>query len=154
MSNFWDNMWLIVSTFVFIAYLLVLFHVVTDLFRDSSIGGGAKILWLIFLIFLPMMTVLAYILFRGDGMAQRQKAAMASAKSDTDAYIRFYETFILEATVGNVAAFVLEPAQGWAGSIFPPEDFFPKLKKLCEKYKILLYLPRGKSSLSLFEKRT
>ena len=88
MSNFWDNMWLIVSTFVCIAYLLLLFHVGTDLFRDSSIGGGAKILWLIFLIFLPMMTVLAYILFRGDGMAQRQKAAMASAKSDTDAYIR------------------------------------------------------------------
>ena len=33
---------------------------------------------------------------------------------DTDAYIRFYEEFIKEATVGNVAAFVLEPAQGWA----------------------------------------
>ena len=58
---------------------------------------------------------------------------------DTDAYIRFYENFIIEATVGNVAAFVLEPAQGWAGSIFPPEDFFPKLKMLCDKYKILLY---------------
>ena len=58
---------------------------------------------------------------------------------DTDAYIRFYEQFLVEATVGNVAAFVLEPAQGWAGSIFPPDDFFPKLKKLCEKYKILLY---------------
>jgi 4-aminobutyrate aminotransferase-like enzyme len=58
---------------------------------------------------------------------------------DTDAYIRFYENFIIEATVGNVAAFVLEPAQGWAGSIFPPEDFFPKLKTLCDKYKILLY---------------
>jgi 4-aminobutyrate aminotransferase/4-aminobutyrate aminotransferase/(S)-3-amino-2-methylpropionate transaminase len=41
--------------------------------------------------------------------------------------------------VGNVAAFVLEPAQGWAGSIFPPEDFFPKLKQLCDKFKILLY---------------
>ena len=63
----------------------------------------------------------------------------ADGTIDTDAYIRFYETFILEATVGNVAAFVLEPAQGWAGSIFPPEDFFPKLKILCEKYKILLY---------------
>ena len=58
---------------------------------------------------------------------------------DTDAYIRFYEDFIKEGTVGNVAAFVLEPAQGWAGSIFPPEDFFPKLKKLCDKYKILIY---------------
>jgi 4-aminobutyrate aminotransferase/4-aminobutyrate aminotransferase/(S)-3-amino-2-methylpropionate transaminase len=63
----------------------------------------------------------------------------ADGTIDTDAYIRFYETFILEATVGNVAAFVLEPAQGWAGSIFPPEDFFPKLKKLCEKYQILLF---------------
>lgn len=58
---------------------------------------------------------------------------------DTDAYIRFYEEFLRESTVGNVAAFVLEPAQGWAGSIFPPDDFFPKLKMMCEKHKILLY---------------
>lgn len=58
---------------------------------------------------------------------------------DTGAYISFYEEFIKEGTVGNVAAFVLEPVQGWAGSIFPPEDFFPKLKQLCEKYQILLY---------------
>jgi 4-aminobutyrate aminotransferase/4-aminobutyrate aminotransferase/(S)-3-amino-2-methylpropionate transaminase len=58
---------------------------------------------------------------------------------DTDSYINFYENFLKEGTVGNVAAFVLEPAQGWAGSIFPPEDFFPKLKMLCNKYNILLY---------------
>jgi len=57
---------------------------------------------------------------------------------DTDAYIDFYREFIFEGTAGNVAAFVLEPAQGWAGSIFPPDDFFPKLKKLCDKEKILL----------------
>ena len=64
---------------------------------------------------------------------------MEDGTIDTDAYIRFYDNFIKEGTVGNVAAFVLEPVQGWAGSIFPPDDFFPKLKKLCEKYKILLY---------------
>jgi 4-aminobutyrate aminotransferase/4-aminobutyrate aminotransferase/(S)-3-amino-2-methylpropionate transaminase len=58
---------------------------------------------------------------------------------DTDAYISFYEEFIKQGTAGNVAAFVMEPAQGWGGSIFPPDDFFPKLKKLCEKYNILLY---------------
>lgn len=63
----------------------------------------------------------------------------ADGTIDTDAYIRFYENFIKEGTVGNVAAFVLEPAQGWAGSIFPPDDFFPKLKQLCEKHNILLY---------------
>ncbi|MBN1352770.1 aspartate aminotransferase family protein [candidate division KSB1 bacterium] len=58
---------------------------------------------------------------------------------DTEAYIDFYEEFIKEGTVNNIAAFVLEPAQGWAGSIFPPDDFFPKLKKLCEKHGILLF---------------
>jgi 4-aminobutyrate aminotransferase/4-aminobutyrate aminotransferase/(S)-3-amino-2-methylpropionate transaminase len=58
---------------------------------------------------------------------------------DTDAYISFYENFIKEGTVGNVAAFVLEPVQGWGGSIFPPEDFFPKMRTLCDKYDILLY---------------
>jgi 4-aminobutyrate aminotransferase/4-aminobutyrate aminotransferase/(S)-3-amino-2-methylpropionate transaminase len=57
---------------------------------------------------------------------------------DTDRYISFYEEFILEATVGNVAAFVLEPVQGWGGSIFPPDDFFPKLRKFCDKRGILL----------------
>lgn len=63
----------------------------------------------------------------------------ADGTVDTDKYIEFYEQFITESTVGNLAAFVLEPAQGWAGSIFPPDDFFPKLKKLCEKYKMLLF---------------
>jgi 4-aminobutyrate aminotransferase-like enzyme len=57
---------------------------------------------------------------------------------DTDRYISFYEQFINESTVGNLAAFVLEPVQGWGGSIFPPEDFLKKLKKLCDKMGVLL----------------
>ena len=57
---------------------------------------------------------------------------------DTDAYIKFYGEFIDLATTGNVAAFVLEPVQGWAGSIFPPDDFFPKLRKFCDDRGILL----------------
>lgn len=58
---------------------------------------------------------------------------------DTDAYIRFYDEFIREGTVGSVSAFVLEPVQGWAGSIFPPPDFFPKLRELCDSKGILLF---------------
>ncbi|MGZ9076019.1 MAG: SHOCT domain-containing protein [Burkholderiaceae bacterium] len=88
MSNFWDLMWLIVSTFVFIAYLLVLFHIVVDLFRDPELGGFAKAVWIIGLIFLPVMTALVYIIARGRGMAERQRAAMQRAKSDTESYIR------------------------------------------------------------------
>jgi ABC-type multidrug transport system fused ATPase/permease subunit len=88
MSNFWDTVVLMVSTFFFIAYLIVLFQVVVDLFRDSEMGGGSKVIWLIGLIFLPVLTALIYILARGRGMADRQRAAMRSAKADTDAYIR------------------------------------------------------------------
>lgn len=88
MSNFWDVLWLIASTFFFVAYLIVLFQVVVDLFRDAELGGGSKVIWLIGLIFLPVLTALLYILARGNGMAERQRVAMQRAKSDTDAYIR------------------------------------------------------------------
>ncbi|MGB8433706.1 MAG: hypothetical protein WCE38_05560 [Burkholderiales bacterium] len=44
MSNFWDILWLIFSTFVFVAYILILFQIVIDLFRDHELGGGFKAL--------------------------------------------------------------------------------------------------------------
>ena len=88
MSYFWDAVVLMASTFFFIAYLIVLFQVIVDLFRDSEMGGGSKVLWILGLIFLPLLTALIYILARGSGMAARQRAAVSSAKSDTEAYIR------------------------------------------------------------------
>ncbi len=57
---------------------------------------------------------------------------------DTDGYLDFYEQLIEYGTTGNVAAFVLEPVQGWAGSVFPPDDFFPKLRGFCDERGILL----------------
>ena len=60
MSNFWDVVWLTLSTFVFVAYLLVLFHIVLDLFRDTELGGFAKALWIIGLIFLPLTLIASF----------------------------------------------------------------------------------------------
>jgi 4-aminobutyrate aminotransferase-like enzyme len=57
---------------------------------------------------------------------------------DTDAYIRFYTQYLDQGTANQVAAFVVEPIQGWAGSVFPPDDFFLKLRKLCDERGILL----------------
>ncbi len=88
MSNFWDIIYLIASTFFFVAYLIVLFQIVIDLFRDAELGGGSKVLWLVGLFFVPFLTALAYVLFRGRGMAERQRASILRAKSDTDAYIK------------------------------------------------------------------
>jgi len=57
---------------------------------------------------------------------------------DTDRYIAFYDEYIDKATVNDVAGFVLEPIQGWGGSIMPPDDFFPKLRAYCDEKGILL----------------
>lgn len=62
----------------------------------------------------------------------------ADGTIDTDKYIEFYEEYLDRGTAGQVAAIVLEPIQGWGGSVIPPDDFFPKLRKLCDKHNILL----------------
>ena len=88
MSNFWDVLGLIFSTFVFVAYLMVMFQVVVDLFRDQGLTGGWKAIWILGLVFLPVFTAVIYVVVRGKGMAERQRATQERAKSDTDAYIR------------------------------------------------------------------
>jgi len=62
----------------------------------------------------------------------------ADGTIDTDKYIAFYDAYLDKATVHNVAGFVLEPIQGWGGSIMPPDDFFPKLRKYCDDNGLLL----------------
>lgn len=88
MSNFWDLVWLMFGTFFFISYLMILFQVVADLFRDSKLGGVAKGAWIVALVFLPLLTALAYVITRGQGMAERQRAVQEQTKADAEAYIR------------------------------------------------------------------
>jgi 4-aminobutyrate aminotransferase-like enzyme len=78
----------------------------------------------------------AHMLPRPD--AYRPLWTKADGTIDTDKYIGFYDEYIQQGTVGDVAGFVLEPIQGWAGSVMPPDDFFPKLRKFCDERKILL----------------
>jgi len=88
MYTFWGVELHILSFFIFLAYLLVLFHIVVDLFRDTELGGFAKVLWFIGLIFLPFLTALLYIIARGGGMASRRRAEVQRAQSEAEAYIR------------------------------------------------------------------
>lgn len=88
MSNFWDFVQLLIWSFFLIFYLLVLFQIIGDLFRDPQVGGFAKALWIIGLFILPMLTAIVYIVARGRGMAERQRASIQRAKDETDAYIR------------------------------------------------------------------
>jgi len=88
MSNFWDLVWLMITTFVFVSYLVIMFQIVVDLFRDTQLGGGSKVLWIAGLVFLPFLTAIVYILARGRGMADRQQALMQRTKAEADSYIK------------------------------------------------------------------
>ena len=88
MDSFWEFFWLTLSIFFFVAVLLVLFNVIVDLFRDHELSGWAKAVWVVFLIVVPALTALVYLVVRGPGMAERSAATARQAKADTDAYIR------------------------------------------------------------------
>lgn len=86
--DFWDVFWLIVITFAFVAFLMVMFMIFTDLFRDRETSGIAKAIWVIALIFLPLLTSLIYLIVRGPSMTERQMRSAAEMKQVQDAYIR------------------------------------------------------------------
>ena len=88
LSNLWDFLWMFLTVFVFIAYLMALFSIITDLFRDRALNGWAKAIWFIFLIFLPFLTALVYLIARGRGMGERQAAQVREVKQAQDDYIR------------------------------------------------------------------
>jgi Short C-terminal domain/Phospholipase_D-nuclease N-terminal len=86
--SFWDIIWFIIVSFAFIAYLMVLFNIIGDLFRDRSLSGGMKAVWMICLIFLPFLTAILYLIVRGPGMYERQADALRQARASQDDYIR------------------------------------------------------------------
>ena len=88
MDSFWDFFWFIISFFLLMAYLVVLFQILTDLFRDHQTSGWAKAFWVFFLIILPLITSLVYLIARGQGMAERNIAAVKSAQASQEEYIR------------------------------------------------------------------
>jgi len=87
-SNLWNFVWFIFVSFAFISYLIALFSVIGDIFRDHTLRGGFKALWLLLLLAIPFLTLLVYVVARGSGMAER---ATKSAQHNQDAaqeYIR------------------------------------------------------------------
>jgi hypothetical protein len=88
MDTFLDWFWLMLWWFCLIAYLIMLFQIVGDLFRDHELNGWLKALWIIALIVLPFLAALIYVIARGKGMAERHMADVRYTKQMTDDYIR------------------------------------------------------------------
>src|SRR5829696_7399828 len=86
--SFWDIIWFIIVSFAFIAYLMVLFNIIGDLFRDKSVSGGMKAVWMFCLIFFPFLTAIVYLITRGQGMAERHADAYGRMVAAQDQHIK------------------------------------------------------------------
>ena len=86
--SFGDIFWSVLWFFFLFIWLMVLFHVLTDLFRDHSVSGVTKTLWVLFLVFLPFLAVFIYLLVRGKGMGERAAAQQQRAQQQFEGYVR------------------------------------------------------------------
>ncbi len=81
---FWTMLWF----FCFILWIWLLIYVFADIFRSHDMNGGVKALWVIFIVFIPLLGVLVYVIARGHKMAEHTAQAAAAEKKATDEYIR------------------------------------------------------------------
>ena len=88
MNNFWNIIWIFFWSFAFVAYLFALFAIIGDLFRDHKLNGWWKAVWIIFLVFVPFLTALIYLIARGPGMAERSQKEARQVQAATDSYIQ------------------------------------------------------------------
>ena len=86
--SFGELLLLVAEIFIFVVWIWILFTIITDLFRDHEMSGWAKGLWILFLVFIPYLTGLIYLIARGSGMRDRAIKAQTDAKAHFDEYVR------------------------------------------------------------------
>jgi hypothetical protein len=80
--------WTMLILFLWIAWLMILFRVIIDVFRSADLGGFSKALWTIFVIVLPFLGVFVYLIVRGDKMTSREIADAQANRAAFDSYVR------------------------------------------------------------------
>jgi hypothetical protein len=86
--SFGELLLIALEIFFFVIWIWILITILTDLFRDHELSGWAKAAWVLFLVFIPFLTALIYLIARGAGMRDRTIKAQAEAKQHFDSYIR------------------------------------------------------------------
>jgi hypothetical protein len=87
-ENFWDIFWWFFIVYAIFAFLYALFLVIADLFRDHHLSGWWKAVWIVFLAFVPFLTLLVYMIARGKGMTERSLERARRDQEAANAYIR------------------------------------------------------------------
>jgi Short C-terminal domain/Phospholipase_D-nuclease N-terminal len=85
---FLDVFWTMILFFLWIAWILILFRVIVDIFRRDDASGWNKALWIVFVIVLPFLGVLVYLIANGDDMGRRDVAQTRASRAEFDDYVR------------------------------------------------------------------
>ena len=85
---FLDVFWTIVVFFAWVAWLMILFRVLGDVFRRQDTSGWGKAAWIVFVIVLPFLGVLIYLIGNGDEMAKRDVQHARAARAEFDDYVK------------------------------------------------------------------
>ena len=85
---FMDLLWSMIIFFAWVAWIWILIVILTDVFRRHDIGGWTKALWTIFLVVIPFLGVLVYLIAQHDGMAERQQKDVQAQQAQFDSYVR------------------------------------------------------------------
>lgn len=80
--------WTMLIFFLWVAWLMVLFSVIMDIFRSDDMGGWGKAGWMLLVLVLPLLGVLIYVLARGDGMRQREFDRAQARQAEFDSYVK------------------------------------------------------------------
>ncbi|MCY1157944.1 MAG: hypothetical protein MOP51_966 [Citricoccus sp.] len=87
-ESFWEFFWFLFWLYAFVAFFYVLFAIISDIFKDRALNGWLKAVWLIVLVFIPFISILVYLIARGDGMAARNQREAVARQDAQASYIR------------------------------------------------------------------
>jgi energy-coupling factor transporter transmembrane protein EcfT len=85
---FLEVFWTMIVFFVWITWFWMLISILSDIFRRDDIGGGAKVLWAIFVIVLPFLGVFIYLITQNEGMVARRRKEAEAAQGQFNDYVR------------------------------------------------------------------
>jgi hypothetical protein len=85
---FLNILWSMILFFAWVIWIWIMIVILTDVFRRRDISGWGKAAWIVFLIVLPFLGVLVYMIAQHDGMAQRSADASQVQKAQFDDYVR------------------------------------------------------------------
>jgi Short C-terminal domain/Phospholipase_D-nuclease N-terminal len=80
--------WTMLIFFGFVVWLVILFRVLTDIFRRPDIAGLAKVAWIVVMVVLPYLGVFIYLIAEHDGMIERAAARQRDTQAQVDDYVR------------------------------------------------------------------